>query len=144
MPHISDDKTDAKMGHRLWRLGQMWATCPTQTVDARYQLFLSEGKGSWGFRDWKNHPAEAVARKPKPARRTTVIRTPAADVIIAASLVFAVLYPAGEVAQHTGMTNQTELSGETLRLSLRKLIPHWGQGDKRRCKDGAKKMAKMG
>jgi hypothetical protein len=49
---------------------------------ARYQLFLSEGKGSWGFRYLKNHPFEAVATKPKPARTMTVTRTPTANVIM--------------------------------------------------------------
>src|SRR5438309_7300974 len=53
----------------------------TQPVDARYQLFLSgEGKVSCGFRYLKNHPAEAVERKPKPTRRMTVIRTPTANI----------------------------------------------------------------
>jgi hypothetical protein len=94
MTHLSDDKTVAKMGHptvvvpsdvghpstQLWRYFEMWAT---QAVDARYQLFLSgEGKVSCGFRYLKNHPAEAVERKPKPTRRITVIRTPTANVIM--------------------------------------------------------------
>jgi hypothetical protein len=65
---------------KRWRAGaQIKATLP---VDARYQLFLSEGKGSCGFRYLKNHPAEAVERKPKPTRRITVIRTPTANVIM--------------------------------------------------------------
>ena len=54
----------------------------------------------------------------------------------AAPLVFAVVCAAADAGQYTGMTNQ-ELSGDTLRLSLQNLIPHRGQGDERRCEDGA-------
>jgi len=62
---------------RLWWFGQMCATRP------RYQLFLSgEGKVSSGFRYLKNHPAEAVERKPKPTRRITVTTTPTVNVIM--------------------------------------------------------------
>jgi hypothetical protein len=71
---------EARNGLRRWGLrGQIRATQP---IDARYQLFLSEGKGSCGFRYLKNHPFEAVERKPKPARTITVIRTPTANVIM--------------------------------------------------------------
>jgi hypothetical protein len=57
--------------------------CWPQPVEARYQLFLSgDGEVSWGFRYLKNHPFEAVERKPKAARRMTVIRTPMANVIM--------------------------------------------------------------
>lgn len=77
MAHLSRDTTAPKMGTRLWWFGQMCAT------RRRYRLFLSgEGKVSSGFRYLKNHPAEAVARKPKPTRRMTVIRTPAVNVIM--------------------------------------------------------------
>jgi len=70
----------SRRGTRSWWYGQIRATQP---VDARYQLFLSdEGKVSCGFRYLKNHPAEAVERKPKPTRRITVIRTPIANVIM--------------------------------------------------------------
>ena len=55
----------------------------------------------------------------------------------AAPLVFPVVCPAADAGQYTGMTNQNELSGDTLRLSLQNLIPHRGQGDERRCEDGA-------
>jgi hypothetical protein len=43
-----------------------------------------------------------------------------------APLVLAVLCPAADAGSHTGMTNQTELSGNTLRLSLQYEIPHRG------------------
>jgi hypothetical protein len=55
----------------------------------------------------------------------------------AAPLVFAALCPVADAGQHTGMTNQPELSGHTLRLSLQSEIPHRGQVNGRRCKDGA-------
>jgi hypothetical protein len=79
-PTLATIRLSRKWGTRLWWYGQMWATQP---IDARYQLFLSvEGKGSCGFRYLKNHPAEAVERKPKPTRTMTVIRTPTANVIM--------------------------------------------------------------
>jgi hypothetical protein len=73
-----------------------------QLVEARYQLCLScEGKGSCGFRYLKNHPAEAVERKPKPTRRITVIRIPTVNVIMLPpwSSVFFVLLPMRDTEQ---------------------------------------------
>jgi hypothetical protein len=75
-----DEDGIAKMGHPVVVVRSDVATQP---VDARYQLFLSgEGTVSCGFRYLKNHPAEAVERKPKPTRRITVIKTPTANVIM--------------------------------------------------------------
>ena len=54
-----------------------------QLANARYQLFLSvEGKVSSGFRYLKNHPFEAVERKPNPTRTMTVTRIPIANIIM--------------------------------------------------------------
>jgi hypothetical protein len=109
--------------------------CWPQPVEARYQLFLSgEGEVSCGFRYLKNHPFEAVERKPKPMRRITVIRTPIANVIMLPpwSWLFCVRLA---MLDNTGITKPTELSGDTLRLSLQNLIPHRGQWDERRCED---------
>ena len=83
MTHLSNDETVAKMGHPSVVVQSDVGHPPTQPADARYQLFSSgEGKVSCGSRYLKNHPAEAVARKPKPARRITVIRIPTANVIM--------------------------------------------------------------
>src|ERR1700733_9053461 len=73
------------MQHRAKRSAQLaFRGFQSRSGDThRYQLFLSDvGKVSCGFRYWKNHPADAVATKPKPTRRTTVIRTPKANVIM--------------------------------------------------------------
>jgi hypothetical protein len=48
----------------------------------RISLFSGEADVSSYFRYLKNHPFEAVERNPKPTRRMTVIRTPAANIIM--------------------------------------------------------------
>ena len=110
--------------------GEPVTTEGDEVVIAFYPIsFLSrDANVSCYFRYLKNHPFEAVARKPKPTRRITVIRTPKNNVIMLPpwSYLFCVSRPEGPI--------KPELSGHTLRLSLQSEIPHRGQGNGHRCK----------
>lgn len=69
------------------------------------------------YRPLKNHPAEAVAMKPKPKRITTVITIPIANVSMLPSWSCAVAVSV--LLGCNGMADKTGLSGITLRLPLR-------------------------
>src|ERR1700679_3074787 len=98
------------------RGGCLWS----QPVHLRYQLFLSgEGKVSCGFRYLKNHPAEAVMKKPKPKRRITAARIPRAIVSMLPPWSFAVLCPGCRCRRALRNDHQKlNSTGTTLRLSL--------------------------
>jgi hypothetical protein len=100
-----------------------------QPDEALYQWFLSgEGKVSCGFRYLKNHPAEAVMKKPKPKRRITATRIPRAIVSMLPPWSFAVLCPAADAGEHSGMTIKTEtLQGPHYAYRFRVKYPKGGR-----------------